>query len=460
MESPGGNVLEDSGSTATHDHLWPVIPRDHAHGVAGAVRRQRERRLFGCGHPAAGVVTGSLTSTGADEELRLGRDGDRGQCPCRAGARRSDHLHGGRILGTPWAGTQYLLAVADPGHAVTDPDQRLTPWPSLTLKTHPQIDQATIIPGVSGATPSMDHNTGDLPSNDIAIDYYWSTSATPFAPGSTATTQDAVADTGSGDRGAGWQEDNLDASSLLPPPFWAKYLVAEINPGVPSVNVEYASSLPITRIAPTATFAADPGTPVAVQTYHVYVTITNNNWYPMGYSINWNETFADPTMRDAQNPGAQGGKSGTVTTNDPLLPSKASTVELGSPGSPTVFDRTWLLIPDNSTDAEQSPKWMQHIEAALKKSAEMITSAYLPKLYKAAKELETTHYNIKKVDKSLTSIENELSTADQLVAANPNLHVTARTDFYSSATPQDGGNSVISSGGNSIILTIGRSARG
>ncbi len=98
---------------------------------------------------------------------------------------------------------------------------------------------------------------------------------------------------------------------------------------------------------------------------------------------------------------------------------------------------------------------MQHIEAALKKSAEMITSAYLPKLYKAAKELETTHYNIKKVDKSLTSIENELSTADQLVAANPNLHVTARTDFYSSATPQDGGNSVISSGGNSIILTIG-----
>ncbi len=106
-----------------------------------------------------------------------------------------------------------------------------------------------------------------------------------------------MADTDSGDRGAGWQEDNLDASSLLPPPFWAKYLVAEINPGVPSVNVEYASSLPITRIAPTATFAADPGTPVAAQTYHVYVTITNNNWYPMGYSINWNETFADPTMR-------------------------------------------------------------------------------------------------------------------------------------------------------------------
>ena len=48
---------------------------------------------------------------------------------------------------------------------------------------------------MSGATPSMDHNTGDLPSNDIAIDYYWSTSAAPFAPGSTATTQDAVADT-------------------------------------------------------------------------------------------------------------------------------------------------------------------------------------------------------------------------------------------------------------------------
>ena len=57
-------------STAADDHLWPVIPRDHAHGVAAAVRRQRERRLFGFGHASSRVVPGDRLVLVATQNIR------------------------------------------------------------------------------------------------------------------------------------------------------------------------------------------------------------------------------------------------------------------------------------------------------------------------------------------------------------------------------------------------------
>ncbi len=136
MESPGGNVLEDSGPpllTITYGQSYPVITPTESpeqsdgsvsvdYSVAGTLPQGSSPEVDLYWAPTKNFGS-DATATGASVPVEQEHDG-----PTTFTA---------ADLGTPWAGTQYLLAVADPGHAVTDPDECFTPWPSLTLKmTH------------------------------------------------------------------------------------------------------------------------------------------------------------------------------------------------------------------------------------------------------------------------------------------------------------------------------------
>jgi hypothetical protein len=323
----------------------------------------------------------------------------------------------------------------------------------LTTPLNPQIDTAAILPSTTGGATLKYHNTGDLPTDNVKIDYFWSTSDQPSALDSTATSERAVQATRDGSRGSGFQEDHLDPSLFVSgPPSWAKYLVARIDPGVPSVNVQYAY-LPILRSAPTITFSADPSTPKMKQNYGVYATITNNNWFPMAYKVQWVESFEDPTMKDGAHATIHAGKSGTFTTASALAPFKSMQVALGYPGAPLQFNRAWQIIPESLGKAEESK-----LIKRMKKVAQKIASKYVPELYKVYEMVKAGHENVKKVDRIVTSVEKELLSPDELATANAgNLHLTAKADFSSSVTPQDNGGAVVYVPGNSIALSVGNS---
>ena len=134
-----------------------------------------------------------------------------------------------------------------------------------------------------------------------------------------------------------------------PPPIWARYLVAKIDPEQRVVtDVDAATtSTAYTPTPPTVKILTSPSSPIKGQPFTISLAVTNNDPVPQKYATTWAEAFAPPLQPDASQDGATTGpevdKQGTLSIGL-VQPGQTNTVTAPIPGS---FTHTWDWIPKN-----------------------------------------------------------------------------------------------------------------